>query len=171
MTKKTNNKGFSLVELIIVIAIMAVLMVVLAPQLLRYVENSRLQRDNSAIAEIANAIEIACANEDVMAEIPAAGGTPASITINRDAQDNQEITLTVTGVTVAAPGGTSRLQTELQNTIGDPTTNPVVTSSRTYRDAANDLQFQIEATADGNVLVSVVNWADEVDAATQTHNF
>lgn len=31
MKKKMNNKGFSLVELIIVIAIMAVLMVVLAP--------------------------------------------------------------------------------------------------------------------------------------------
>ena len=32
--KKMNNKGFSLVELIIVIAIMAVLIVVLAPQYL-----------------------------------------------------------------------------------------------------------------------------------------
>ena len=32
-----NNKGFSLVELIIVIAIMAILIVVLAPQYLKYV--------------------------------------------------------------------------------------------------------------------------------------
>ena len=38
MKKKNNNKGFSLVELIVVIAIMAVLMVVLAPAMLRYVE-------------------------------------------------------------------------------------------------------------------------------------
>ena len=36
-----NNKGFSLVELIIVIAIMAILIVVLAPQYLKYVERSR----------------------------------------------------------------------------------------------------------------------------------
>ena len=36
-----NNKGFSLVELIVVIAIMAVLVGVLAPQLIKYVEKSR----------------------------------------------------------------------------------------------------------------------------------
>lgn len=70
MKKKMNNKGFSLVELIIVIAIMAVLMVVLAPQLLKYVEKTRLQKDNSAISEIANAIEIACADEAIINSIP-----------------------------------------------------------------------------------------------------
>ena len=39
--KSLTNKGFSLVELIIVIAIMAVLVGVLAPQFLKYVEQSR----------------------------------------------------------------------------------------------------------------------------------
>ena len=39
--KQKNNKGFSLVELIVVIAIMAVLVGVLAPQLIKYVEKSR----------------------------------------------------------------------------------------------------------------------------------
>ncbi|HAL02696.1 MAG TPA: hypothetical protein DCP07_05005, partial [Lachnospiraceae bacterium] len=33
-----NNKGFSLVELIIVIAIMAILVGVMAPQLIKYIE-------------------------------------------------------------------------------------------------------------------------------------
>lgn len=63
--KKTNNKGFSLVELIVVIAIMAVLMVVVAPQMLRYVERTRIQRDNTAISEIANAVKIAMADEKI----------------------------------------------------------------------------------------------------------
>lgn len=40
-----NNKGFSLVELIIVIAIMAVLVGVLAPQFIKYVEQSRRSKD------------------------------------------------------------------------------------------------------------------------------
>ena len=38
-----NNKGFSLVELIIVIAIMAILVGVIAPQLILYIEKSRAQ--------------------------------------------------------------------------------------------------------------------------------
>ena len=152
-TKKTNNKGFSLVELIIVIAIMAVLMVVLAPQLLRYVENSRLQRDNSAISEIANAIEIACANENVMAEIPAGGLT---LTVTADAQGNQTISSTVTGAT--------NLSTELTNTIG----TGVTTSSRTYRTlgaAGNTLTITITAGAGGTVTVQATNWGGAVDAA------
>ncbi len=43
--KQKNNKGFSLVELIVVIAIMAVLVGVLAPQFIKYVEKSRESTD------------------------------------------------------------------------------------------------------------------------------
>ena len=54
--KSLTNKGFSLVELIIVIAIMAVLVGVLAPQFLKYVEQSRnsTDRDNAAAMESAD---------------------------------------------------------------------------------------------------------------------
>ena len=41
--KKKNNKGFSLIELIIVVAIMAVLVGILAPAYLQYVEKARRQ--------------------------------------------------------------------------------------------------------------------------------
>ena len=43
--KRLGNKGFSLVELIVVIAIMAVLVGVLAPTLIRNVEKSRESKD------------------------------------------------------------------------------------------------------------------------------
>ena len=72
--KKLNNKGFSLVELIIVIAIMAVLIAVLAPQFLRYVERSRISRDNSAIGEIATSIKAGMADEGINAGLITAGG-------------------------------------------------------------------------------------------------
>lgn len=43
--RKLGNKGFSLVELIIVIAIMAALIAILAPMLIRYVQSSRQSAD------------------------------------------------------------------------------------------------------------------------------
>lgn len=65
MEKKMNNKGFSLVELIIVVAIMAVLIGVLAPAYLQYVEKSKRTSDCSAIGSIMDAMEILAADPAV----------------------------------------------------------------------------------------------------------
>lgn len=62
--EKMNNKGFSLVELIIVIAIMAVLVVVLAPQYLKYVEKSRNSTDTSNATSIVTALQVWAADPD-----------------------------------------------------------------------------------------------------------
>ena len=48
--KKLNNKGFSLVELIIVIAIMAILVGVVGTQVIPYLENSRKAKDQQIIS-------------------------------------------------------------------------------------------------------------------------
>jgi type IV pilus assembly protein PilA len=54
---KKNNKGFSLVELIVVIAIMAVLVGVLAPQFIKYVEKSREATDIQNISSIGDSLQ------------------------------------------------------------------------------------------------------------------
>ncbi len=54
--KKLNNKGFSLVELIVVIAIMAVLVGVLAPSLIKYVSSARYSKDIQNIDNAVSAI-------------------------------------------------------------------------------------------------------------------
>ena len=68
--KKLNNKGFSLIELIIVMAIMAILTVAIAPQYLKYVERSRKSTDVQTMASVVTAIEIYAA--DPMAEVAVA---------------------------------------------------------------------------------------------------
>lgn len=65
--KKMNNKGFSLIELIIVIAIMAVLVAIIAPNLTKYLGKSKSQTDKTNIDEIKkqfkNAISDAATDE------------------------------------------------------------------------------------------------------------
>lgn len=77
-----NNKGFSLVELIIVIAIMAVLIGVLAPQFIKYVERSRESTDLQNIEEVKTAIEsyVADNGESI------GSGTTYTVTADKDAK-------------------------------------------------------------------------------------
>ena len=59
-----NNRGFSLIELIIVVAIMAVLIGTLAPQYIKYVERSRTVTDEDVAKELWQACVIIASDDD-----------------------------------------------------------------------------------------------------------
>lgn len=60
--KKKNNKGFTLVELVIVVAILAILVGILAPQYTKYVEKSRKAADVSNLENLVTAFKTAAAD-------------------------------------------------------------------------------------------------------------
>ncbi len=66
-----KNKGFSLVELIVVVAIMAVLVGILAPAYLSYVEKTRRGADEDMAEEVRHSIEVATAEICVYDEVKA----------------------------------------------------------------------------------------------------
>lgn len=77
---KKNNKGFTLVELIIVIAIIAILVAVLAPNYVRYVDRSRWSSDQNECETLLQEVKTAI----VEAQNDGAGELSGSITIERD---------------------------------------------------------------------------------------
>lgn len=62
--KKQNNKGFSLVELIIVMAIMAILVGAIAPQVFQYVEASRESSDLRMVDTVFTAVHTVIGSQD-----------------------------------------------------------------------------------------------------------
>ncbi|MCI6470396.1 MAG: prepilin-type N-terminal cleavage/methylation domain-containing protein [Lachnospiraceae bacterium] len=149
--KSLTNKGFSLVELIIVIAIMAVLIGVLAPQYLKYVEQSRLQKDNQAIAEIANAVKIAMADESINATVTAS----KDINVKAGTHDYE-----------FDAASTDALIKELSTVVG----TKVTLGSNSYSTTAPTITVTKDATT-GVVTVKATNFKDKVGTAVVEKNF
>ena len=63
-----KKKGFTLVEVSVVVAVLVVVVAFLAPALINYTEQSRIQKDMSATSELVGAFERALIESDVLDE-------------------------------------------------------------------------------------------------------
>lgn len=141
--KRLGNKGFSLVELIVVIAIMAVLVGVLAPTLIRNVEKSRESKDAQNIDSIKNAIEVALQDETAYAEAVPVAATPGAavtaktiVTVQSGSGDTD---VTITGTNV---------KKQLDATLD---TSKMKLTSKKYKASGVKVEFKVDA--DGHVSI------------------
>lgn len=125
MKKEMNNKGFSLVELIIVVAIMAVLIGVLAPAYLQYVEKSKKTKDCQAVGSIMDAAEIVASD----------------VAINWAAGDTEALTVTVNAGGASFDCDYTKIEDQMNGIIQDAK----VTGSW------SSIKFEAEKQSDGTV--------------------
>ena len=149
--KRLGNKGFSLVELIVVIAIMAILVAVLAPTLLSKIEESREGTDYSALGELKTATEEAVLGSEtiynlVKEDIDANGGTDKTYTVTIA---NKEIT----AIGTSSDKASDKLYSAVVKVLPD---------FEFKSDAASGGTVKITVTKDGKVSAKIVDSSDNV---------
>ncbi len=87
LTKKRNQKGFTLVELVVVIAILGILMAIAVPRLMGFRTNAQLSADKATAATIGKAAELYAASNN-LEQVEISDLTEAKLIENEDTTSN-----------------------------------------------------------------------------------
>lgn len=168
MIHKRDNRGFSLVELIIVIAIMAILIGVLAPAYLRYVEKARKSSDSDAIATCLNAIETVVIDPEYAEDIDS--NTVIHIKIKKENNDAKLMFVAMNDDGVTDIKILDNVETAIANIIGNYTFKSQDWKAHAQYDFANTMDLiDAKITSNGHLEYDLLN--DFTGADTLLANF
>ena len=154
--KKKDNKGFTLVELIVV-AILAILVGLLAPQYTKYVERSRKAADASNLDSMVTAVKVATADQQYADIIPATDSI--NVVITMEANKTKIAYATVDDISAAnvSDKGALALKNALKEYAGNEWAATTL-KSKAWKDDNGDATPSISATckidASGSVEVT-----------------
>lgn len=151
---KKDNKGFSLVELIIVIAIMAILVGIVGSQVLPYLNKSREAKDQQIVsswvtaalsAYSANAAECTGTSYTIKVTVPSGGVVSSAITM----------------------GGSASGQSALKNSFMELSglSNPPTFASTTYKNGG-DITLTVQPNS--NPVVYISTWTAATNGSVST---
>ena len=146
--KKMNNKGFSLVELIVVIAIMAVLAVTFAPRLTAYVEKARKASDREVVHAILTATKLGVLEEDIERDFNA-------LLADNTHSDEDTINLTADLIYTVANKAWTRA-TKITNKYAEHIQAVLGDFDLKSNEATSDTEILIEVDASDNIKVSIL---------------
>lgn len=128
MQCKKNNKGFSLVELIVTIMILGILAVAVTPQIMGWINKTKIAKDEAYAGEVAVAVESVGLEHLVKGDL-----------------DSNVAVYTLTNTVVKASGGGSQdLSAEITSMIGSTKCKVPEQSGKT--------KFTITITPDGKTV-------------------
>lgn len=140
---KLSNTGFSMVELIVVIAIMAVLVGLLAPTMIGNIEKARESTDLQNLDSIRQAVVNAMAEEDIYKETTGAVSTGSSYATYVVFGTN------VSGAAITVNSGFPKLSSKFQEIMNSGVLKPLSSS------AGKSGNLEVRIFADGKIEVGV----------------
>ena len=167
-----NNRGFSLVELIVVVLIMAIIAVALAPQVMKWVHNSRMATDIQTRDSLKEQCQLALADVHAFDRVKNGG---YMITITKDTSGNVSFVYDdSTGTDIIPDPSTDAYWANLLKITGDHDFTGFANRFKIKSDAENsDIVLKVKVYEGGYTIASLtgIDGNDDIEVSESNDPF